>query len=198
MISFPCIPSLHLIHLQIKVARVLSGALFRNPSDWGFGFGDVKLTITTRDGFIVSMGVHRKVLASRTQFFKEKLGRRTCSHHWDSLSLVFKTQLFIHIDVCDALKFNDGISSCLEYLEVVPWSEEEEERVISNLNELNLHNDRDVLQRVTLEPSTFSRINDILLRLLTEVLQAKDEKAHKDIETLIFRLVKLVREPQSK
>lgn len=94
------------------------------------------------------------------------------------------------MQVCDSLKFNDGISSCLEYLEAVPWSEEEEERVISNLQDLNLHNDHDVLQRVALEPSTSSRIDDIFLRLLTGVLQAKDEKARKEMKTLISRLLK--------
>ena len=69
------------MRIEERVARILSGAPFRNPSDWGLGFGDVKLTITARDGFSVSMDVHREVLASRSQFFKEKLGRRSGSHH---------------------------------------------------------------------------------------------------------------------
>lgn len=88
------------------------------------------------------------------------------------------------------MKFDDGISSCLEYLEAVPWSEEEEERVILNLNELHLHSDHEVLQRVALEQSTSSRIDDIFLRLFTGVLQAKDEKARKEMKTLVSRLLK--------
>ncbi|XP_023772379.1 BTB/POZ domain-containing protein At5g60050 [Lactuca sativa] len=215
-------PSTHLqsfdtarMRIEERVSRVLSGAPFRNPSDWGLGFGDVKLTITARDGFSVSMDVHREVLASRSQFFKEKLGRRSGSHHsveiceCDDVEVYLETLVLMYCDdpkkkmmgegvskilgllkVCDSLKFNDGISSCLEYLEAVPWSEEEEERVISNLQDLNLHNDHDVLQRVALEPSTSSRIDDIFLRLLTGVLQAKDEKARKEMKTLISRLLK--------
>lgn len=92
--------------------------------------------------------------------------------------------------MCDALKFDDGISSCLEYLEAMPWSEDEEERVIMNLNELHLHNDHEVLQRVALEPSTSSRIDDIFSRLLTGVLHAKDEKARKEMKSLISRLLR--------
>ncbi|GKC05755.1 BTB/POZ domain-containing protein, partial [Tanacetum coccineum] len=92
--------------------------------------------------------------------------------------------------VCDALKFDDGISSCLRYLEAVPWSEVEEERVIMNLNELHLPNDHDVLERVALEASTSSRIDDIFLRLFTGVLQAKDEKARREMKSLISRLLR--------
>ncbi|GJZ54934.1 BTB/POZ domain-containing protein [Tanacetum coccineum] len=92
--------------------------------------------------------------------------------------------------VCDALKFDDGISSCLKYLEVVPWSEGEEERVIMSLNELHLPSDHDVLERVAFEASTSSRIDDIFLKLLTGVLQAKDEKARREMKSLISRLLR--------
>ncbi|KVI03582.1 BTB/POZ domain-containing protein At5g60050 [Cynara cardunculus var. scolymus] len=207
--------SVQKMRIEGRVARVLSGAPFRNPADWGLGIGDVKLTITGRDGFSVSMDVHREVLASRSQFFKEKLGRRSGSHHsveiceCDDVEVYLETLVLMYCDdpkkmkmgegvskilgllkVCDALKFDDGISSCLEYLEAVPWSEEEEESVISHLNELHLVNDCDVLQRVALDPSTSSRIDDIFLRLLTGVLQAKDEKARREMKTLISRLLK--------
>lgn len=58
---------------QERVSRVLADAPFRNPVDWGLGYGDVKLTITARDGFKVSMDVHRSVLTDRSRFFAEKL-----------------------------------------------------------------------------------------------------------------------------
>ncbi|KAD3336391.1 hypothetical protein R6Q59_028386 [Mikania micrantha] len=203
------------IRIEERVARVLSGAPFRNPSDWGLGFGDVKLTITARDGFSVSMDVHRQVLVGRSQFFKEKLGRRSGSHHsveiceCDDVEVYLETLVLMYHDdpkkkmigegvskilgllkVCDALKFDDGISSCLEYLEAAPWSEEEEERVISNLNELHLHNNHEVIQRLALEPSTSSKMDTICSRLITGVLHAKDEKARKEMKTLISRLLK--------
>ncbi|GJX47207.1 BTB/POZ domain-containing protein [Tanacetum coccineum] len=92
--------------------------------------------------------------------------------------------------VCDALKFDDGISSCLKYLEVVPWSEGEEERVTMSLNELHLPSDHDVLERVAFEASTSLRIDDIFLKLLTGVLHAKDEKARREMKSLISRLLR--------
>ncbi|XP_076891078.1 BTB/POZ domain-containing protein At5g60050-like [Bidens hawaiensis] len=94
------------------------------------------------------------------------------------------------LKVCDALKFDDGISSCLEYLEAVPWSEEEEERIISNLSELHLHTTHEVLQRLPLHPSTSSKLDDIFSRLVTGVIHAKDEKARKEMKTLVSRLLK--------
>ena len=87
--------------------------------------------------------------------------------------------------------FDAGIISCLEYLEVVPWSEDEEEKVVSHLGQLQLHDSvAEVLQRVSAEPSTSMRPDDIFLRLLTGVLQAKDDKARREIKTLISRLLR--------
>ncbi|GAB4839468.1 hypothetical protein Ancab_028991, partial [Ancistrocladus abbreviatus] len=94
--------------------------------------------------------------------------------------------------VCAAIMFDAGILSCLEYLEAVPWSEEEEEKVLSCHSELQLHGSvsEEVLQRVLTEPSTSTRVDDIFLRMLTGVLQAKDEKARREMKTLISRLLR--------
>lgn len=87
--------------------------------------------------------------------------------------------------------FDAGIISCLEYLEAVPWSEDEEEKVVSHLGQLQLHDPvAEVLQRVSAEPSTSIRPDDIFLRLLTSVLQAKDDKARREMKTLISRLLR--------
>ncbi|KAK1412726.1 hypothetical protein QVD17_34201 [Tagetes erecta] len=203
------------LRIEERVERILSGAPFRNPSDWGLGFGDVKLTITGRDGFSVSMDVHRQVLVNRSQFFKEKLGRKSGSHHsveiceCEDVQVYLETLVLMYYDhplkkmigetvskilallkVCDALKYDDGIASCLEYLEAAPWSEEEE-IVVSNLNELHHHNNHhQVLHRLALEPSTSSKLDDICSRLITGVLHAKDEKARKEMKTLVSRLLK--------
>lgn len=79
----------------------------------------------------------------------------------------------------------------MEYLEAIPWSEDEEGKVVSHLNELQLHDSApDVLQRVVAEPSTSSRTDDIFLKLLGGVLQAKDDKARREMKTLISRLLR--------
>lgn len=88
--------------------------------------------------------------------------------------------------------FDEGIASCLEYLEAVPWSEDEEEKVKSQLSELQLHDSASdqVLLRVSSEPSAYARADEILSRLLTGVLQAKDDRARREMKTLISRLLR--------
>lgn len=58
------------------------------------------------------------------------------------------------------------------------WSEDDEKKVISVISELELQDSAaEVLHRVTSEPSTSSQADDIFLKLLSGVLQAKDDKA---------------------
>lgn len=97
----------------------------------------------------------------------------------------------VKLQVCSAILFDDGIKACMEYLEAIPWSEEEEGKVVSHLNELQLQDSAsDVLQRVVAEPSTSSRADDVLLKLLSGILQAKDEKARREMKTMISRLLR--------
>ncbi|GAB4860261.1 hypothetical protein Ancab_011742 [Ancistrocladus abbreviatus] len=183
----------------------------------GFGDGDVKLTVSSRDGFKVSMDVHRRVLREKSRFFAEKLTSRGAVAQsveicdCDDVEIYVETVVLMYCDdlkkrlmgedvskvlsllkVCAAIMFDAGILSCLEYLEAVPWSEEEEEKVLSCLSELQLHGSvsEEVLQRVLTEPSTSTRVDDIFLRMLTGVLQAKDEKARREMKTLISRLLR--------
>lgn len=77
----------------------------------------------------------------------------------------------------------------MEYLEAVPWSDEEEEEVIGVLAKHEFHDSMaGILQRVACEPSTSARVDDIFGRLLTGVLQAKDDKARREMKNLISRL----------
>lgn len=55
--------------LHDRVARLLDEAPFRNAA------GDVRLAVVGRDGFRVSMDVHKSVLAEKSRFFAEKLRR---------------------------------------------------------------------------------------------------------------------------
>lgn len=105
--------------------------------------------------------------------------------------------LLTFTQICAAIMYDDAVKACLEYLDAIPWSEEEEERVVLVLNELQLDGLRtnDVLQRVTMEVSTSCRVDDVFLKLTFSVLQAKDEKARREMKELVNRLI---REDQSK
>ncbi|KAJ8439934.1 hypothetical protein Cgig2_004000 [Carnegiea gigantea] len=210
--------------LQDKLARVLAN----NPNFLdghnsssnhlgGFGYGDVKLTVSGRDGFKISMDVHRRVLAEKSRFFAEKLRMDGGVTHsveicdCDDVEIYVEALVLMYSDdlkkklmgedvskvlgllkVSAAIMFEAGILSCLEYLEAVPWSEDEEEKIISCLSQLQLHEpiSEDVLQRVSIEPSTSTKADDIFMRMLTGVLQAKDDKARKEMKSLISRLLR--------
>ncbi|XP_049380307.1 BTB/POZ domain-containing protein At5g60050 [Solanum stenotomum] len=192
---------------QERVSRVLADAPF--PA-----VGDVRLTIAARDGFKVSMDVHRRVLVGRSRFFADKL-QRNGSHSveildCDDVEVYVETLVLMYCDdlkkrlmgenvnkvlgllkISSAIMFDDGVLACLEYLEAVPWSQQEEEQVVSHLSQLQLPDSAaDILQRLVAEPSTSSRSDDILQRLLTGVLHAKDDKARKEMKKVISRLLR--------
>lgn len=101
-------------------------------------------------------------------------------------------EFFWNLQICSAIMFDDGIRACLEYLEAVPWSEGEEESVVSHLNQLHIDSSRadTVLKRLISDPSTSSRADNIFLKLSLGVLQAKDDKARREMKALISRLLR--------
>ncbi|XWS71760.1 hypothetical protein CRYUN_Cryun03dG0166500 [Craigia yunnanensis] len=203
---------------QSRVAKFLTELKICSFNNWGLGSGDVKLTVVSRDGYRVSMDVHRRVLSEKSRFFAEKLSQRRekgVSHtveisECDDVEVYVETVVLMYCDdlkkrligenvnkvlallkISAAIMFDAGISSCLEYLEAVPWSEDEEDKIISHLSQLELHSSMtEVLQRVSSEPSTSARADDVFLKLLSGVLQAKDDKARREMKTLISGLFK--------
>ncbi|CAI9105242.1 OLC1v1004125C1 [Oldenlandia corymbosa var. corymbosa] len=173
------------LKLQDRVFKVLEDAPFQDSAMNSLGPGDVKLAVRSCDGFCVSMEVHRRVLAGRSRFFAEKL--QPNGSQMVSVEILDCDD----VEVCSAVLFDDGILACLEYLEAVPWSEDEEEKVVSQLGDLQLCEPLpNMLQRVVAETSTSPRADDIFLKLLTGVLQAKDDKARREMKSLISRLFK--------
>ncbi|KAM6597901.1 hypothetical protein CsatA_008425 [Cannabis sativa] len=174
-----------------RVAKLLEDAPFRIPNWGGLVSGDVRLTVVARDGFKVSMDVHKSILASKSRFFADKLRRDRGVSHSVEISDCDDVDVYVEAVVCSAIMFDMGIATCLEYLEAVPWSEDEEEKVISNLSLLHLDETAsEVLMRVSSEPSTSTQTDDILMQLLTGVLQAKDDKARREMKNVISRLLR--------
>ncbi|CAL1403268.1 unnamed protein product [Linum trigynum] len=202
---------------QSKVSKILRE--FESFNGFGMGMGDVRLTVVGREGYKVSIDVHKKVLMEKSVFFRENLkGKEKGAMHsveiseCDDVEIYLEALVFMYCDdlkkrlvgvgvskalallkVCAAIKFEAGIASCLEYLEAVPWSEDEEEKVISDLSELDLIDSatESLLQRVSSsEPSTSATAaaDDIFSKLLNGVLQSKDEKARREMKALLSRL----------
>ncbi|KAK7257750.1 hypothetical protein RIF29_31962 [Crotalaria pallida] len=203
-------------HRRIKLQDRLSKLLQEPP----FG-GDVKLTVIARDGFKVSMEVHKSVLAEKSRFFAEKLrGESGISHSveisdCDDVEVYVEAVVLMYCDsedlkrrfrftaervskvlsllkVSAAMMFDLGVLSCLEYLEAIPWTEDEQEEVISQLGHLQLHHDyaSEVLLRVSSDLSTTARADDIFTTLISSVLLAKDDKSRREMKALLYRLLK--------
>lgn len=87
--------------------------------------------------------------------------------------------------------FDLGVMSCLEYLEAIPWTEDEQEEIVSQLGHLQLHQSAtEVLLRVSSSsPSTAARADDIFMNLISGVLQAKDDKARREMKSLLSNLL---------
>nr|GMC98183.1 BTB/POZ domain-containing protein At1g63850-like [Ipomoea batatas] len=133
---------------------------------------DVKLTLSSKDGLSVSMNDLRKKL------MREDVPR-----------------VLGILKVSAAIGFDAGVLSCLEYLEAAPWAEDEEEKVASMLSELRLDGvgAGEVLKRVSLDTmggtQDGSGNEEVLLKLLHVVLEGKDEKARREMKSLVSKML---------
>ncbi|CAA7038199.1 unnamed protein product [Microthlaspi erraticum] len=159
-----------------RVAKILAD--FKN----GVGAGDAKLTLVGRDGHRATMDVHKKVLSEKSKFFMEKMKSRrengVSQPHiveCDDVETYVETVVLMYCDdlknkligenvfkvlallkVSSAIEFEEGIKSCLEYLEAAPWSEEEEQTVVSCIEKLDLAGStaNSVLERVSVSSTS--------------------------------------------
>ncbi|KAK9277506.1 hypothetical protein L1049_007050 [Liquidambar formosana] len=139
------------------------GNQFNDPS-----LSDIKLTLSSKDGFSVSMNVHRQILIAHSRFFAMKLSDRWAKQQrslpyiveipdCDDIEIYIETLRLMYckdlrkklmkedvsrvlgiLKVSALIGFDAGVLSCLEYLEAAPWAEDEEEKVASLLSELRL------------------------------------------------------------
>ncbi|RZC83533.1 hypothetical protein C5167_046321 [Papaver somniferum] len=200
--------------LQQRINEILTNAPFQNPN-WGEP-SDVKLVVVSRDeSFKVEMRLHLKILVNGSRFFADKLKSGGKIEHCVEISDIDDVEIYVEtlvlmycndlkqrlmgenvqkvlslLKVCSDIMFDVGVISCLKYLEAIPWTEEEEDKVVSVLCKLQT-NDLviEVLQRLyPSEPSTSTEANGVFLQVMSGVLQAKDDKACREMKNLIFKL----------
>lgn len=207
--------------MQERISAILGscspGSQF-NDSD----SSDVKLTLSSKDGFSVTLNVHREILVAHSRFFSAKLSdrwskqQRSLPHlieisDCDDVEIYMETLRLMYckdlkrkltkenvskvlgiLKVSAAIVFDAGMSSCLEYLEAVPWSEEEEEKVSSLLAQLQLDSigAGEVLKRISTEEANVGGSEDVLIKLLQLVLKGTDEKARREIKALVSKMLR--------
>eukprot|EP00250_Pteridium_aquilinum_P016554 c23160_g1_i1 orf=905-2656(+) len=178
------------------------------------------LSSGNKEGPSVIVNVHGQILAAHSRFFAAKLSERWSKQPQDApcvvqisdcedleayvetLRLMYCSNLkrkllkesvsrvLSILKVSAAIVFEAGVLSCLEYLEAVPWAEEEEEKVTALLSQLRLKSigAGDVLERLSTEDSGGSQ--DILVRLLHLVTKGTDEKARREMKGLVSRMLR--------
>ncbi|PIN03996.1 hypothetical protein CDL12_23470 [Handroanthus impetiginosus] len=188
--------------------------------------GDVKLTLSSKDGINISISVHRQILVAHSRFFALKLNEKWVKQQrssgpyiveiadCDDIEVYIETLRLMYckdlrkklmkedvprvlgiLKVSAAIGFDAGVLSCLEYLEAAPWAEDEEEKVASLLSELRLEGvgASEVLKRVSLDVTAGEDVNDneeVLVKLLQVVLEGKDEKARREMKTLVTKMLR--------
>ena len=111
--------------LHQKVHRLIETAPFRDPN-WGGGLvsGDVRLTVVAKDGYKVSMDVHKSVLALKSRFFAEKLRKDRGVSHCVEISDCDDVEVYVETVVlmyCEDLKkrlMGEEVSRVLGLLKV--------------------------------------------------------------------------------
>lgn len=95
------------------------------------------------------------------------------------------------LQVAESLGFHACIESCLDYLEAVPWVEEEEEQnVISSIRHLrdDSYGVSPILNRVASDPS--NPPIDTLAQIIDLVLGSSEDRGRREMKSLVLNLLK--------
>ncbi|KAK6924298.1 hypothetical protein RJ641_010498 [Dillenia turbinata] len=180
------------------------------------GTSDLKIILHGKQGFSVKLGVHKSVLKEKSSFFANKLfeeqpdlsciGIDDCEDvefYVETIGLMYykdmKQKLIKQnvsralriLKVAEALGFNSCIQTCLEYLEAVPWvDDEEEEKVVSSI--LRLQGEgivvSPVLKRVASEASNHHK--DTLSNIMELVLKSNEERGRREMKSIVLKLLR--------
>ncbi|KAM3318137.1 hypothetical protein ACQJBY_035717 [Aegilops geniculata] len=93
------------------------------------------------------------------------------------------------LEVASSIMFDKGIRSCLEYIEAVPWNENEEEKLKHLFARCTFDEalSKDVLARLQTQPSSSSE--DLTGQLIQSVTSSTNNSARKDMQSLINGLL---------
>ncbi|XP_024369459.1 BTB/POZ domain-containing protein At1g63850 isoform X2 [Physcomitrium patens] len=205
---------------QEKMKSILSGTSPGNQFN-ATNTSDLKLILNNREGYSVTVNVHRHILVTHSRFFAAKLSDRWSKQQRTNSNLIEITDIddveiyleTLRLMYCEDVKkslmkenvsrvlgilklsahimFEGGVFACLEYLEAVPWADEEEEKVTALMGQLQLESvgvAADVMKRCSALESTNSE--DVLVRLLQAVTKGTDDKARREMKSLVSRMLR--------
>ncbi|CAK9215220.1 unnamed protein product [Sphagnum troendelagicum] len=215
---------------QEKMKSILAGCSSSPGNQFNdASTSDLQLTLNNREGYSITISVHRHILVTHSRFFAAKLsdcGWPTKQQQQqqqqrlnpnlieitdiDDIEIYLETLRLMYcqdikrslmkenvLRVLDILKlsahiiFEGGVFACLEYLEAVPWAEDEEAKVTALLGQLQLESvgvAADVMKRCSGLDSSNSE--DVLVRLLHAVTKGTDDKARREMKALVSRMLR--------
>ncbi|XP_062190306.1 BTB/POZ domain-containing protein At2g13690-like [Phragmites australis] len=93
------------------------------------------------------------------------------------------------LEVCSSIMFDRGIKLCLTYIEAVPWSENEEEKLKSLFARCTFDEviSQDILAR--LRPHSWNSSEDLTIQLIQSVTSSTNSGAKKDMQSLVNGLL---------
>uniref|UniRef100_A0ACD5X9T5 Uncharacterized protein n=1 Tax=Avena sativa TaxID=4498 RepID=A0ACD5X9T5_AVESA len=177
---------------------------------------DLRLCLRERDGgCVVVMELDSAVLCQSSAFFAamapaagagggkriEVDGVENLAAFRDAVELMFEadplqwlaragmSRAIGVLEVASSIMFDRGIRSCLEYVEAVPWNENEEEKLKNVFARCTFDEalSKDVLAR--LQPRHESSSEDLTVQLIQSVTSSTNNGARKDMQSLINGLL---------
>ncbi|KAK6259107.1 hypothetical protein SCA6_013581 [Theobroma cacao] len=180
------------------------------------GLYDVRLNLKGKNGGVLVLELNSGVLASNSEVFAGliagSLGRKMCRIEVpevenlgvfrETIELMFeeniakklvKIGVYRAIDILEVsagIMFSRGVLSCLKYLEAVPWTEEEEEKLRSLFTRFMFDDatSRDIFARLYSQESTDTHQN-LARHLVSSITTCSDANARNELKSLVKGLL---------
>ncbi|XP_062212964.1 BTB/POZ domain-containing protein At2g13690-like [Phragmites australis] len=178
---------------------------------------DLRLCLRGRDGRCVVMELDSAVLCESSAFFADMVpdasggggggkrievdGVENLEAFKEAVELMFEpdamrwlaragvSRAIGVLEVSSSIVFDRGIESCLKYIEAVPWSENEEEKLKNIFARCTLDEaiSKDVLAR--LQPQCRSSSEDLIVQVVESVTSGTNSGARKEMQSLVSGLL---------
>ncbi|AQK61724.1 BTB/POZ domain-containing protein At2g13690-like [Zea mays] len=176
---------------------------------------DLRLCLRASDGRCVAMDLDSAVLCGSSAFFAGMVpdasaagGRRVevdgvddLEAFKDAVELMFEpdalrwlaragvSRATAVLQVCSSIAFDKGVESCLKYIEAVPWSESEEEKLKHVFARCTFGESvsKDVLAR--LQQQCASGSEDLAVQLVESITSGANNGARKEMQSLVSGLL---------
>ncbi|XVF16972.1 hypothetical protein REPUB_Repub10bG0076900 [Reevesia pubescens] len=178
------------------------------------GGHDVRLNLKGKSGGVLVLELNSRVLASNSDVFAGLIAERkkmcrievpeveNLGVFRETIELMFEEDIakrlvrigvFRAIDILEVsacIMFSRGVFSCLKYLEAVPWTEEEEEKLRSLFTRFKFDDatSRDILGRLYSQQSIDTHQN-LARHLVSSITTCSDANARNELKSLVKGLL---------